>query len=99
MISECLTVVTFSSESAYSFSDIIPFSSVRPSRLKMKSTRSHSSLVLVVISFLPRGSILLWVKKIIIIIVTMKYKVIYHDSQPHGGINQCCDSSVHLPLA
>jgi len=41
-----LTVVTFSNESACSFSDIIPFSSVRPSRLKMKSTRSHSSLVL-----------------------------------------------------
>jgi len=51
----CLTVVTFSSESAYSFSDIIPFSSVRPSRLKMKSTRSHSSLVLVVISFFTPG--------------------------------------------
>ena len=33
-----LTDVTFSSESACSFSDIIPFSSARPSRLKMKST-------------------------------------------------------------
>jgi len=36
-----LTVVTFSSESAYSFSDITPFSSMRPSRLKMTSTRSQ----------------------------------------------------------
>jgi len=40
----------FSSESACSFSnfsDITPFSSTRPSRLKMKSTRSHSNLVLI----------------------------------------------------
>ena len=37
----------FSSESAPSFSDIAPFYSVRPSRLKIKSTRSHSNLVLV----------------------------------------------------
>ena len=38
----------FSSESACSFSDITPFSSTRPSRLKMKSTRSHSNLVLII---------------------------------------------------
>jgi len=48
-----LTVVTFSSESACSFSDITPFFSVRPSRLKMKSTRSHSSLVLVCLVLNP----------------------------------------------
>jgi len=34
-------------ESLCSFRDITPFSSMRPSWLKMKSTRSHSSLVLV----------------------------------------------------
>ena len=50
-----LTVVTFSSESACSFSDITPFSSTRPSRLKimMKSIRRHSSLVLVFLVFNP----------------------------------------------
>jgi len=42
-----LTVVTFSSESACSFSDITPFSSV------MKSTSSHSWLVLVFLVFIP----------------------------------------------
>ena len=49
-----LTVVSLSSESACSFSDITLFSTVRPSRLKMKSTPSHSSLVLVFFSCLPR---------------------------------------------
>ena len=50
-----LTVVTFSSKSACSFSDITPFSSVRPSQSKMKSTHGHSSLVLVFLVFNPPG--------------------------------------------
>jgi len=43
-----LTVVTISGESACSYSDITTFSSVRPFRLKTKSTRSYFSLVLVI---------------------------------------------------
>jgi len=79
-----LTVVTFSSESACSFSDITPFSSVRPSRLKMKSTRSHSSLVLVVFSFNPGDLYYLGYKIIIIIIlITQRFNsVLLHDTLP-----------------
>ena len=54
-----LTVVTFSSKSVCSFSDIglnvTQFSSVRPSRLKMKSTHSHSCLALDFFYFLTPG--------------------------------------------
>jgi len=53
---------TFSSESACLYSDTAPFSSIRPSRLKKKSTPSLYSLVLVFFNFQPRGSIQLGVK-------------------------------------
>jgi len=47
--------------SACSFSDITPFSSVKPSRLMTKSTRSHYSLVSVL--FLTLGIYTTWGKK------------------------------------
>ena len=64
-----LTVVrpTFSSESACSFNDITQFSSARPSRLKMKSTCSHYSLVLVFLVFNP--GVLYYMGYVIIIII------------------------------
>ena len=65
-------MVTFSSELLCSFSDITPFSSMRPSRLKMKSTRSHSSLVLVFLVYNP-GDLYYLEVKIIIIIIKLLY--------------------------
>ena len=68
---DLFTVVTFSSESSCSFGDITPFSSMRRSRLKIKSTRSHPSLVSVFLVFNP-GDLYYLGYKIIIIIIIMQ---------------------------
>ena len=57
-----LTVVSFSSESACSYSDMTPLSSARPSRLKMKpsSGQMNDGVRMVRASYLARPTAICW---------------------------------------